>query len=60
MAKYLTQRTIRHGDRRGKIVDIEPGKTIDLSDEEAAQLVESGAVQLIPEEEKKKEGEGDK
>jgi hypothetical protein len=44
MPKFIAQRTIRHGNSRGKVSEYQAGTVIELSDEEAKQSLESGAV----------------
>lgn len=44
MPKYEALRLIRHGDEKGKIYEIEPGKIVVLTEEAAAPLLDCGAL----------------
>lgn len=44
MPKYAATRLIRHGDSKGKVVDIPDGATVILSAEEAQPLLDCGAL----------------
>lgn len=47
MPKYQATRLIRHGDAKGKMLDISEGATVVFSEEEAQPLLECGALVAI-------------
>ena len=58
MAKYLAQRTIRHGFKE-KIKDYEANAVMELSEEDAAPLLDCGAVVAVAEAESGKKKKTD-